>query len=638
MNLKRIILILCVSCIISAGQAQILYNDATIGITEGAVMIVNGTALNVDSLSNVGDLHIKNHLVNNGEIMGGGNYYVSGDWENNMIFLSDTSSVELKGTNQFIKGDSITDFFNLTLSGTGIKTQQIDATLSGTLALNDRELHTDTHTFFVINNATLAVTSTSDSGFVSSNNGGYLSRQMLDASVYLFPLGSSTGTWRYRPLEITPQNANPQEFAARFANTIATNENYSINSLDTTLCSVNPDYYHQIRRSSGIDSVGISIYYDNVADLNGEVIAQWQTTSNWSSTGAASTISNPSPTLSSIAKFYWNDFNEIAFAAGIQGLQNVFSKTDVQCTNDSSGQITVAISGGTSPYTYLWSDGQSSSTAVGLSAGSYTVTVTDSLGCTSFDTIVISAAAPLTIVITGDTAICSGKSTTLSAILSDTTADAYQWNTNDTTSIISVSPTTDSVYIVTITYGPCSVTDSFTVTVTASPIADAGNDTSIWAGDNFILAGSGGISYEWIPPTYLDDPNSQYPLTTPEMDITYSLIVINSSGCLDTAEITILIDYDYSLGVPNVFSPNSDGENDYLYVQGRGDGVDFLQFIIYDRWGEKVFESDCCCQESCGWDGYYRGVQMGTAVYVYILKATVNGQPLNEHGNITLIR
>ena len=64
----------------------------------------------------------------------------------------------------------------------------------------------------------------------------------------------------------------------------------------------------------------------------------------------------------------------------------------------------------------------------------------------------------------------------------------------------------------------------------------------------------------------------------------------------------LLIDCDYFIYVPNVFSPNADGNNDMLYV--RGNRIESLRFNIYNRWGNKVFETDNVRQ---GWDGKYRG-------------------------------
>jgi len=86
--------------------------------------------------------------------------------------------------------------------------------------------------------------------------------------------------------------------------------------------------------------------------------------------------------------------------------------------------------------------------------------------------------------------------------------------------------------------------------------------------------------------------------------------------------------------VPNIFSPNSDGQNDILFV--RGEGVSTLSFVIYDRWGEKIFETTTTDN---GWDGFFKGEKANPGVYVYYLNATfVDGSQSVVDGNITLVR
>ena len=86
--------------------------------------------------------------------------------------------------------------------------------------------------------------------------------------------------------------------------------------------------------------------------------------------------------------------------------------------------------------------------------------------------------------------------------------------------------------------------------------------------------------------------------------------------------------------LPNVFSPNGDGENDLLFV--RGTLIKEMLFRIYDRWGELIFESR---DRFTGWDGNFRGKQMDPDVYDYYLQVTcVDDVETIIKGNITLIR
>jgi gliding motility-associated-like protein len=89
-----------------------------------------------------------------------------------------------------------------------------------------------------------------------------------------------------------------------------------------------------------------------------------------------------------------------------------------------------------------------------------------------------------------------------------------------------------------------------------------------------------------------------------------------------------------SLFIPDAFSPNNDGQNDIFYV--RGNCIATMDISIYDRWGNKVFESR---NQATGWDGTYNGKPMNTGTYMYSLKGTqFDGTLLDKRGSITLVR
>jgi gliding motility-associated-like protein len=86
--------------------------------------------------------------------------------------------------------------------------------------------------------------------------------------------------------------------------------------------------------------------------------------------------------------------------------------------------------------------------------------------------------------------------------------------------------------------------------------------------------------------------------------------------------------------VPTAFSPNKDGINDVLYV--RGVCLETLNFLVFNRWGQKVFETT---DINKGWDGTFNGQEMNTDVFVYRLEGkTYDGKGFSSKGNVTLIR
>lgn len=129
--------------------------------------------------------------------------------------------------------------------------------------------------------------------------------------------------------------------------------------------------------------------------------------------------------------------------------------------------------------------------------------------------------------------------------------------------------------------------------------------------------------------------------TTPDLSNiladNYTLIVTDSIGCTETYQVTvknIIEDCRYHIYSPNTFSPNNDGENDVLYLRGRD--IESFTLQIYNRWGNKIFETD---DLNTGWDGTYKGNELDPAVFVYILKVKfTNGAEILEDGNITIIK
>lgn len=145
-------------------------------------------------------------------------------------------------------------------------------------------------------------------------------------------------------------------------------------------------------------------------------------------------------------------------------------------------------------------------------------------------------------------------------------------------------------------------------------------------------------SYSWEPAEYVDNPSSYETEVIPEQTTTFTLTAIDENGCEVQKTITIVVlstecEPPY-IFVPRAFSPNGDGVNDVLYV--RGESIDEVQLIVYDRWGEKVFETR---NKDVGWDGTHHGKELPPDVYGYYLNVTcIGGETYEEKGNVTIIR
>ncbi len=287
-------------------NAQILSsNGATIFINNGGQLHCNGgVELNNNStLLNNGQLRTTKNasnilagtLSNNSlsSINGNGNYYVEQDWENNAIFTANSSSVYLYGnTEQLITSTngSITEFNNLILQGNGTSAnrkktlQNIDARISatGNLRINDRELATRTNSMIVLNPSTSAVTNSqlmNSEGFVSSLPPGFLSWSSNANSPYLFPVGSSTGTIRYRPVVIEPKSSEANMYYVRLNNTTGDTYGYDLSQHDNDIEVLNSLFFHSIEQESGANNADLSIAYLPSSDGDWSSIAQWNTAS-----------------------------------------------------------------------------------------------------------------------------------------------------------------------------------------------------------------------------------------------------------------------------------------------------------------------------------------------------------------------
>jgi gliding motility-associated-like protein len=166
-----------------------------------------------------------------------------------------------------------------------------------------------------------------------------------------------------------------------------------------------------------------------------------------------------------------------------------------------------------------------------------------------------------------------------------------------------------------------------------SPVS-AGSDHTIFIGQSTSITVSGSGTYSWTPPGSLSCDDCQSPTASPLVTTTYIVSLVDSNGCASSDTITVIVLEEYDLFVPNAFSPNGDGHNDILYV--RGTGVEWVTLRVYDRVGEKVWETHDLMQ---GWDGNYHGAPMNTGIFVYYLEAKMySGETIKKEGDITLVR
>jgi gliding motility-associated-like protein len=276
---------------------------------------------------------------------------------------------------------------------------------------------------------------------------------------------------------------------------------------------------------------------------------------------------------------------------------------------------------------------------------SYIVTGTDSNGCANKDTVRIGIQTITSFTVNSGGEICLGETYQLNA----SGATVYTWtpaaslNHADSSSPIA-TPKETTTYIATGREGSCLAdTHLIRVVVNPLPTVDAGKDDRVIAGNNVILQASGkGIDrIEWAADSTLSCTTCYAPYAAPKHTTTYYVTAYTNKGCTATDSVTVRVLCNSSqLYIPNTFTPNGDGKNDFFFPRGKG--LDIINsFRVYSRWGELLFERNAMSvnDEYAGWNGTHKSQKLAPDVYVYIIEASCdNGDHIQWKGDVTLVR
>ena len=257
-------------------------------------------------------------------------------------------------------------------------------------------------------------------------------------------------------------------------------------------------------------------------------------------------------------------------------------KIDIDCFGANNGVIMINASGGVGNIAYSIDGGQSFGTASelsGLAPGQYDVVIRDDNGCEKQAAIEILEPPVLTVDLGPDIAIETGGSDTLSFMTNSTLED-----------ISSIE----------------------------------------WSVQGGEVLCNGGIT----------DCSSL--VVSPTTNTTYCITIVNANGCVAEDCIQLRATVVEDVYIPNVFSPNDDGNNDIFFVQTDEFVSRIPQFFIFDRWGELVFSGDPNMlpnDPTVGWDGTFNNTDVVPGVYVYMIQVEyLSGETENFGGDITVFR
>jgi len=404
---------------------------------------------------------------------------------------------------------------------------------------------------------------------------------------------------------------------------------------------------------------------------------------------------------------------------------------DVSCFLYNDGNIDANPSGGTGPYSFNWSNGQTSQTAVNLIANNYDCTVTDANGCTHTFSRIVSQPGLLQVTAVGVPESCGSKAdgkiiptgiggtapysftysidgTNFLPGANDTIKNlapaSYQLVVTDgqnctASTLVNIGTPPKDVYDVIVDSTSCYGSEYkdgriqiFGLTAVNAPhqykiddsnvfsqtgdyqnlsagahkiyaLNNFGCDTTffitvpeplpasvdIFPDDSTIQMGQSIqlnsllkpypqtdiTAYAWTPSAGLNCVDCANPVATPFSRSTeYFLTIYYNQGCFASTSVVVNVEGEPELFIPNLFSPNGDGTNDKFEVFGFG--IRDFDLKIFNRWGEKVFEST---NQYSYWDGSYKGVMQNPEVYTYLLNATyLDSRKVTKTGTVTLVR
>ncbi len=330
------------------------------------------------------------------------------------------------------------------------------------------------------------------------------------------------------------------------------------------------------------------------------------------------------------------------------------------CFGGENGQATVMVLGGVPAYMYQWEDAMgdehgTAQTAEMLIAGTYTVTVTDANNCTSTTTAFLQDPPP--VIGTYEPLVpldCNGDETILKILnISGGSGAPYKFSVDfgavlDPSFPVSLGggehfltyydakdcATTVSINVI----EPAPITVFFDPNVIEVELGATANLEPIITGAPSIA------SFSWTHPEALLNKDTLSATAYTYTSLTYTLTVADSAGCSGSGSITVNIDPNRNVYIPNIFIPaNKSGLNDHFNIY-TGLGVELVNYLnVYDRWGGLVYQREKFLPNvdnlSEGWDGRAKGDFVNPGVFVYIAEVKfLDGRVLLYRGDVTVIR
>ncbi len=322
------------------------------------------------------------------------------------------------------------------------------------------------------------------------------------------------------------------------------------------------------------------------------------------------------------------------FEANIQILDKI------NCYNEKTGKLTANLINGAYPLSYLWNTNPPNENQIieGLSEGIYQVIITDGNGCKDTASIYLSQPPELLFNVSSTDVICKNDCNGTLNLSANGGKPPYKFYFQNTEITIANTLCVGNYMVQVMDSNNCNITKNVIINYTDDILANfyADPTSGIYPLNvNFLNTTINGYQYYWdfgtgdfsseTSPSYLYSDTGKYNV---------NLIATSTNGCRDTSKVIINVYPEMIIYIPNAFSPNNDGTNDFFYpVINRQ--VEKYELFIYNRWGNLVFNSNNQYQK---WDGKYQGEIVKEGVYYYIIYITAGNKEKKFHSSLTILR
>jgi len=386
---------------------------------------------------------------------------------------------------------------------------------------------------------------------------------------------------------------------------------------------------------------------NDVTICNGQTVALTATnggTYAWSNGGNTATINvSPATTSTYIVTITSNGCTATDDVVVNVNQNPVPTTTSVDATcSVNNGSATVNPSG----LTYNWSNGQNTQTISNLIAGNYTVTVTDGNGCSATTNAIVNSTFDIVLSMSMTEEICGHGDGTASVSASGgmgTGTYNYTWSSGQSTSTI--TNISAGTYTVTVDDGICTKVGSITVINNPGPVADFNVAPSVMSIEQAICTFTdnsigGPVLWSWNFGDGTSGSGSNVVHTyTYVGSFIVTLYVTDANGCIDSIQKVVEVKDIFTVYIPNTFTPNGDGNNDFFAPTGVNIDLNNFAMYIFDRWGKMIYKT---FDLSKPWNGRVNNkkgdVNAVLGVYTYrILLKEKEGVKHEYFGKITVL-